>query len=405
MTAIKVIAAIALAVGIYFLCRGILFLVSRKGSRLSRSQWQQYLTKRNLGRKCLLAVPGIVLYFLLYGIFERGSAVLIWFHKADIIYLICVFLIIANSILLTFLDLYSHTDKNKTHPLKGLIQGLQVILYFVAGIIIIAILLDKSPTVLLTGLGASAAVLMLIFKDSILGFVSGVQLSQNNMIRIGDWIQMPDGSANGIVQEITLNTVKVRNWDNTISTIPPYTLVSSTFKNWRGMAESDGRRVDKRIFLDLCSLEFCTDDMIADIRKNVPLMADYQIGQSKSMICSGRNQSHIDDDATYSFAAQNHTSYDNKKTNCTETSMPTNSQLYRVYIERYLRTHPIVAQNLDLIIAQREPTQFGVPIEVYFFLSDKVWAEYETIQSDIFDHLLDMAPVFGLRLYQLPLQN
>lgn len=379
MTAIKVIAAIALAVGIYFLCRGILFLVSRKGSRLSRSQWQQYLTKRNLGRKCLLAVPGIVLYFLLYGIFERGSAVLIWFHKADIIYLICVFLIIANSILLTFLDLYSHTDKNKTHPLKGLIQGLQVILYFVAGIIIIAILLDKSPTVLLTGLGASAAVLMLIFKDSILGFVSGVQLSQNNMIRIGDWIQMPDGSANGIVQEITLNTVKVRNWDNTISTIPPYTLVSSTFKNWRGMAESDGRRVDKRIFLDLCSLEFCTDDMIADIRKNVPLMADYRVGQ--------------------------HTDHDAKKTVRQEASMPTNSQLYRVYIERYLRAHPVVAQNLDLIIAQREPTQFGVPIEVYFFLSDKVWAEYETIQSDIFDHLLAMAPVFGLRLYQLPLQN
>lgn len=379
MTAIKVIAAIALAVGIYFLCRGILFLVSRKGSRLSRSQWQQYLTKRNLGRKCLLAVPGIVLYFLLYGIFERGSAVLIWFHKADIIYLICVFLIIANSILLTFLDLYSHTDKNKTHPLKGLIQGLQVILYFVAGIIIIAILLDKSPTVLLTGLGASAAVLMLIFKDSILGFVSGVQLSQNNMIRIGDWIQMPDGSANGTVMEITLNTVKVRNWDNTISTIPPYTLVSSTFKNWRGMAESDGRRVDKRIFLDLCSLEFCTDDMIADIRKNVPLMADYRVGQ--------------------------HTDHDAKKTVRQEASMPTNSQLYRVYIERYLRAHPVVAQNLDLIIAQREPTQFGVPIEVYFFLSDKVWAEYETIQSDIFDHLLAMAPVFGLRLYQLPLQN
>ena len=372
MTVIKVIAVIALAVGIYFLCRGILFLLSRKGSKLSKSQWWEYLTKRNLARKCLLAIPGIVLYFMLYGVFDRGSSILVWFHKVDLIYLICVFLIIANSILLTFLDLYSHTDKNKTHPLKGLIQGLQVILYFVAGIIIIAILLDKSPAVLLTGLGASAAVLMLVFKDSILGFVSGVQLSQNNMIRIGDWIQMPDGSANGTVLEITLNTVKVRNWDNTISTIPPYTLISSTFKNWRGMAESDGRRVDKRIFLDLCSLEFCNEDMIADIRKNIPLMSDYTIG---------RGGSHM------------------------EYSMPTNSQLYRIYIERYLRRHPIVAQNLDLIIAQREPTQFGVPIEVYFFLSDKVWAEYESIQSDIFDHLLAMAPAFGLRLYQLPLQN
>jgi small-conductance mechanosensitive channel len=243
-------------------------------------------------------------------------------------------------------------------------------LVLVGSTITISILFDKSPTAVLTGLGASAAVLMVVFKDSILGFVAGIQLSQNNMIRIGDWIQMPDGSANGTVMEITLNTVKVRNWDNTISTIPPYTLVSSSFRNWRGMTESDGRRVDKRIFLDLCSIEFCTEDMLADIRKTVPLMADY--------------------DATPSHH---------------EYQMPTNSQLYRVYIERYLRSHPVVAQNLYLIIAQREPTQFGVPIEVYFFLKNKVWAEYETIQSDIFDHLLAMAPVFGLRLYQLPLQG
>lgn len=363
MTALKVIALVILAAGIYFLCRGILYLFSRQGSKLYKSQWMQYLSKRNLGKRCLLAVPGIVLYFLLYTVLERGSVALIWMHKADLIYLIIVFLIISNSILLTFLDLYSHTGKNKTHPLKGLIQGLQVIIFFVGGIIIIAILLDKSPTALLTGLGASAAVLMLVFKDSILGFVSGVQLAQNNMIRIGDWIQMPDGSANGTVEEITLNTVKVRNWDNTISTIPPYTLISSTFTNWRGMAESGGRRVDKRIFLDLRSIEFCTEEMIKDIRKNVPLLSDCNL------------------------------------------SMPTNSQLYRAYIERYLRQNPLVAQSLDIIVAQRQPTQFGVPIEVYFFLIDKTWAPFERKQSDIFDHLLAMAPSFGLRLYQLPMQT
>ena len=375
MTALKVIALIALAVGIYFLCRGILFLFSRQGSKLYKSQWMQYLSKRNLGKRCLLAVPGIVLYFLLYTVLERGSVALIWMHKIDLIYLIVVFLIISNSIMLTFLDLYSHTDKNKTHPLKGLIQGLQVVLFFVGAIIVIAILLDKSPTALLTGLGASAAVLMLVFKDSILGFVSGVQLSQNNMIRIGDWIQMPDGSANGTVEEITLNTVKVRNWDNTISTIPPYTLISSTFKNWRGMAESGGRRADKRIFIDLRSIEFCTEEMIKDICKSVPLMADYNPSQN------------------------------NGGTPADQTVMPTNSQLYRIYIERYLRQNPLVAQSLDIIVAQREPTQFGVPIEVYFFLSDKIWAPFERKQSDIFDHLLAMASSFGLRLYQLPMQT
>jgi small-conductance mechanosensitive channel len=228
-------------------------------------------------------------------------------------------------------------------------------------IISVAVLLDKSPKALLTGLGASAAVLMLIFKDSILGFVAGIELMQNNMIRIGDWIQTTDGSANGTVMEMTLNTVKVRNWDNTITTIPPYSLVTLPFKNWRGMQESGGRRVDKMIYLDVRSLEVCSEDMVRDICRDIPLMKDYRC--------------------------------DNP---------PTNSRLYRVYIELYLRNHPTVAQELDLIIAQRQQGEFGLPIEVYFFLTDKIWNEYETIQSDIFDHLLGMASEFGLKLYQLP---
>ena len=226
----------------------------------------------------------------------------------------------------------------------------------------VGILINRSPKSLLTGLGASAAVLMLVFKDSILGFVAGVQLSRNNMIRIGDWIQTPDGSANGTVEEITLNTVKVRNWDNSLTMIPPYTLVSVPFKNWRGMTESDGRRVDKMISLDITSLEMLSSKAVDDIRRSIPLMADYESSPDEP---------------------------------------PTNSKLYRIYIERYLRAHPLVAQNLDLIVAQREPSEFGLPIEVYFFLTDKVWNEYERIQSDIFDHLLSMASEFGLKLYQL----
>ena len=246
--------------------------------------------------------------------------------------------------------------------MKGMIQAMQVILYFIGGIIITATLIDKSPTALLTGLGASAAILMLIFKDSILGFVAGVQLAQNNMIQIGDWIQTPDGSANGTVEEISLNTVKVRNWDNTISTIPPYNLISSPFKNWRGMQESGGRRVDKKIFLDITTIKVSSPEMIEEIKGYVDLMADYQPGDIAV----------------------------------------TNSQLYREYIVRYLRQHPIVSQELDIIIAQREAGQYGLPIEVYFFLTDKVWNEFETIQSDIFDHFVAMAPMFGLKLYQLP---
>ena len=270
---------------------------------------------------------------------------------------------------MVFLDIYSTTAKNKSHPLQGVIQGVQVILIFIGAIISVAILIDKSPKVLLAGLGASAAVLMLVFKDSILGFVAGVQLSQNNMIRLGDWIQLPDGSANGTVEEITLNTVKVRNWDNTISTIPPYTLVTTTFKNWRGMQESGGRRADKCIYIDMNTLEVCSQDMISDIRKAIPMIDKW-------------------------FNSQEHV-------NPAEIEA-TNVQLYRLYIELYLRSRSDVNQELDIIVTQKEATAYGLPIEVYFFTRDKVWAVYERKQSDIFDHLMSMVSEFGLRLYQRP---
>ena len=318
--------------------------------------------RREILRNILLLIPGIAADFVIHSGIIQKKYLHDLFGKLTVVYLIMIGLLVANSLLTAFLEIYSKSEKNRNHPLKGLVQGVQVVLFFVGGIVIVGVLIDKSPTALLTGLGASAAVLMLIFKDSILGFVAGVQLTQNNMVRLGAWIQMPDGSANGTVEEITLNTVKVRNWDNTITMIPPYTLVSSPFKNWRGMTESGGRRVDKMIRLDMDSLEIMTPDMTADLKKSVPLMRDYTPSEGEH---------------------------------------PTNSQLYRIYIEKYLRSHPIVAQNLDLIIAQREPSEFGLPIEVYFFLTDKVWNEYEKIQSDIFDHLLSMASEFGLKLYQL----
>ena len=316
--------------------------------------------KRALVRNILLLIPGIAGHFVILSDIVKGDVLKDILGRIDIVYLTVVGVMIFNSLLMMFLDYYSHTDKSRNRPLKALVQAVQVALVFIGGIVCIAVLIDKSPKALLTGLGASAAVLMLVFKDSILGFVAGVQLSQNNMIRIGDWVQMPDSSANGTVEEITLNTVKVRNWDNTITTIPPYTLVSTPFKNWRGMQESGGRRVDKMLYLDMRSIEVCTPDMVDEIRKNIPLMKDLK-----------------------------------------PLDMPTNSQLYRIYIEKYLRSHPVVAQNLDLIIAQRQPGQFGLPVEVYFFLTDKVWNEFETIQSDIFDHLIAMSSEFGLKMYQL----
>ena len=308
---------------------------------------------KKLFRYIIYILPGIVVYYFLpYLEVIEGKTMLMITQRLCVAYIIGCVLFAVNGLLMTI----------HSRAMKGLVQIFQVILFFVGGIIIVSVLINKSPTTLFAGLGASAAILMLVFKDTILGFVAGIQLSANDMLRIGDWIQLSDGSANGIVLEITLNTVKIQNWDNTISTIPPYTLVNTTFKNWRGMQDSSGRQVDKTIKLDMHTLRSCTDEEINRIRQRIPLMSDWDFSSKE---------------------------------------MPTNVQLYRVYIERYLRSHPIVNTNLDLIISQKEPTRFGLPIEVYFFLTDKVWNEFEQIQSDIFDHLLVMVKEFGLKLYQL----
>lgn len=364
-TLLLVGAMIAIGVGINWLLQYILSWFTKRSKKLKHSKWNSIIVQRRLGHHILLLIPGIILYLLPYMIFERDSRTILFLHKADIIFIIIVSMRICNALMLGFLDFYRTTDKNKSHPLQGLIQVLQVSMYFVGGIIITAILIDKSPTVLLTGLGASAAVLMLIFKDSILGFVAGVQLSQNNMVKIGDWIQTTDGSANGNIEEITMNTIKVRNWDNTLTMIPPYTLVNTPFRNWRGMQESGGRRVDKNIFIDITTLEYCSRESLDSIHEALPLMRSY-----------------IE-------------SLDIEK-------MPINIQLYRTYIEMFLRANPEVNSSLDIIVTQRESTAYGLPIEVYFFLKDKAWASYERKQSDIFDHLMAAAPVFGLRMYQRP---
>ena len=360
------ICIVIIAIGVNWIVQGIYRWISKRDIPFLRFKWQSYLSKRKLGHRILLFIPAIVFYFLINLAFGPTGDNVRLLHRNDIAYMILIGVMTCSSMLLIFLDAYRKTDKYKSHPLKGIIQGLQVILYFVGAIIIVAVLIDKSPAVLLTGLGASAAVLMLIFKDSILGFVSGVQLSQNNMIQLGDWIQMPDGTANGNVEEITLNTVKVRNWDNTLSMIPPYSLVSSPFKNWRGMQESGGRRADKCIYIDVNSLEICSPDMITDMVKAYPMLTDYI-----------------------------------KENGGTEAQM-TNIQIFRAYVTTYITSHPEVNPSLDIIITQKEATPYGLPVQVYFFLKDKAWASFERKQSDIFAHLMAVVPDFGLRLYQRP---
>lgn len=352
---------IGVSIGLDYLCQAIFVGGMKHYTKRAPHQWNTLLMKRRVVHHLIHILPGVLVYFLLPLAFVRGKEILDFSQKICAVYIIAAILFTINGLLLVMLDVYNARDKQKNRPMKGFVQVLQVLLFFIGGIVIIVVLVNKSPMTLFAGLGASAAVLMLVFKDSILGFVAGVQLSANDMLRIGDWIQLPNGVANGTVEEITLNTVKIRNWDETISTVPPYTLVNNSFQNWRGMQESGGRRVNKNIYLDMTTLKFCTPEDLDAIRKNVPLMADYQPAEGE---------------------------------------VPTNSQLYRIYIERYLRSLPVVNQDMDLIISQKEPTTYGVPIQVYFFSRNKVWREYERIQSDIFDHLLAIVGKFDLKLYQ-----
>ena len=352
---------VILAIGLDYLCQAIFVGSMKKLAQHTHYQWDSLLLKRKVVHHLVHTIPGILVYALLPLAFIRGKGLLLLSQKICAVYIVFALLLAINGFILVFLDMYNMRQVNKNRPIKGFMQVLQVLLFFIGGIVIIAILIGKSPASLFAGLGASAAILMLVFKDTILGFVAGIQLSANDMLRPGDWITVPGSNANGIVQEITLNTVKIQNFDNTISTIPPYTLVSASFQNWRGMVESGGRRVMKSIFLDLNTIKFCTPDMLNTFRKEIPLLADYKPDEGVT---------------------------------------PTNSQMFRVYVEKYLTSLPVVNNYLDLIISQLQSTEYGVPIQIYFFSRNKIWKEYERIQSDIFDHFFAMVPKFELKVYQ-----
>ena len=352
---------VILAIGLDYLCQAIFVGSMKKLAQHTHYQWDSLLLKRKVVHHLVHTIPGILVYALLPLAFIRGKGLLLLSQKICAVYIVFALLLAINGFILVFLDMYNMRQGNKNRPIKGFMQVLQVLLFFIGGIVIIAILIGKSPASLFAGLGASAAILMLVFKDTILGFVAGIQLSANDMLRPGDWITVPGSNANGIVQEITLNTVKIQNFDNTISTIPPYTLVSASFQNWRGMVESGGRRVMKSIFLDLNTIKFCTPDMLNTFRKEIPLLADYKPDEGVT---------------------------------------PTNSQMFRVYVEKYQTSLPVVNTDLDLIISQLQSTEYGVPIQIYFFSRNKIWKEYERIQSDIFDHFFAMIPKFELKVYQ-----
>jgi miniconductance mechanosensitive channel len=266
--------------------------------------------------------------------------------------------------------------------IKGYLQVLKLVFYAIATILVIATLIDRSPLLLLSGLGALAAVLMLVFKDTILSLVASVQLNSNDMLRVGDWIEMPQVHADGDVIDIALHTVKVQNWDKTITTIPTWRLINESYKNWRGMQESGGRRIKRSLLIDQTSVRFLTNEEREDMRRFM-LIDDYLADKAEELdrwnaqlVESGRDP--------------------------INTRRATNLGTFRAYVQHYLKSHPCIRQDMTLLVRQLQPTEGGLPIEIYAFTATVAWAEYEAIQSDIFDHLLAILPEFNLRLSQAP---
>jgi miniconductance mechanosensitive channel len=337
------------------------------------------MQKSVLEKMSYMLMPLIIIVLIPYTMDPQSK----FLHIVDkICWLYFVFMLadVLNALLTTFFGSMAERESLRNRPMKGFLQLLQVILVFVTLIVLISILLGKSPINLITGLGAFAAVLMLVFKDSILGFVAGVLLSQNDMIRIGDWIEIDSMDVNGTVLDISLNTVKVQNFDNTYVTVPPYTLISQTFINWRGMSESGGRRVSRSFDIDIDSIVFCTDTYLEEM-KSIELLKDY-ITQKQA----DREADHIHNT--------------DHPAGLVNGSIETNLGLFRAYMTLYLQQHYYVNNSLTLMVRTLAPSVNGLPLQVYCFCTNKDWVSYESIQAEIMEHFVAGLPRFGLYAFQ-----
>jgi miniconductance mechanosensitive channel len=358
-----------------FILRGVSHFVAK-----TKSNWDDALQKHNFFNQFAHLSPVIVLYILIPFVFEGGSKLVFYFQTALMIYMIILAILIIDALLNASHDIYNTFAVSRKVPIKSFIQVTKLLNYFVGGIFIISLLINKSPIYLISGLGAMTAILMFIFKDAILGFIAGIQLAANKMVTIGDWIEMPKYGADGDVIEVGLTTVKVQNFDKTVTMIPTYALISESFKNWRGMKESGGRRIKRAIHIDINAIKFCDDEMINRFQ-NVQYISQYV--QIKKAELENYNK-------TVDGANQiNHRRL-------------TNIGILRAYLVNYLKNHPLINQNMTFLVRQLKPTENGLPIEIYVFCKDNEWSNYEAIQADIFDHLLAIIPEFDLRIFQNP---
>lgn len=342
------------------ICRRLIIPLIHKIIARTDFFWDDYLLNDKVLNDFSMLIAPLVVYVLL-PIAIPHVAIMAFMLKICKIYLIVILIKLLCSVISALYDISSAHDMLKNHSMKGFYQMLKLAVICLGSIIIIGIIIAKNPIVLLTGLGASTAILMLVFQDTIKGFVAGIQLMSNDMLRPGDWITMPKYGADGDVMEVTLTTIKVRNWDKTIINVPPYALVNDSFQNWRGMFDNGGRRIKRSINIDMNTVRFCTEKEL-EAYKQQPWMEGFE--------ATGKEE--------------------------------VNLYIFRHYVEYYLRHHPNVNPEMIMTVRQLQPTAEGMPIELYFFSADTAWLKYEHLQAEVFDHVLAMLHTFDLRVFQSP---
>ncbi|MDT3419142.1 miniconductance mechanosensitive channel [Pseudomonas protegens] len=344
--------------------------------------WLNDLRHNKVFHRLAQMTPSLVIQFGLHLVPELSKTSLLFLGNLAMAFTILFQLLALSALLNALLDIYARTEHARTRSIKGYVQLAKMVLYVFGAIIIVATLIDRSPLLLLSGLGAMSAVILLVYKDTLLSFVASVQLTSNDMLRVGDWIEMPQVGADGDVVDITLHTVKVQNFDKTIVSIPTWRLMSESFKNWRGMQQSGGRRIKRSLYIDASGVRFLHDDEEVRLSK-VRLLTDY-IGRKQSELKSWN-------EAQGNVAALS-----------ANRRRMTNIGTFRAYALAYLKSHPEIQPNMTCMVRQMQTTAQGIPLEIYCFTRTTAWVDYERIQGDIFDYLLAVMPEFGLNLYQQP---
>ncbi len=381
-TGLSIVALLVAALAAYWLVRTIVIKGVHGLAKRSRAAWDDTLVERKVLQRATHLVPGVLIHELGPVVFRGYASGILISQRIAVIYMLLAGAVAAAALINALVDILGGMKATRKMPLRSFAQVAKIVMYFVVGIVTLAVVMDKSPVYFLSGMGAMAAVLMLVFRDSILGFVAGLHLSFNDMVRVGDWIEMSRYGANGAVTDVTLTTVKVQNWNKTISTIPAYSLLSDSFMNWRGMSESGGRRIKRSVNIDMTSIRFCTQEML-DRFRTIRFITEY-IDRKKREIAEHNRQHNVDD------------------TTLVNGRRLTNIGTFRAYLGEYISHHPAIHEGMTMMVRQLTPTENGLPIEIYAFSSDQNWVNYEGIQSDIFDHVLAIIPAFDLRVFQNP---